>query len=155
MPTDEMDVFQAWANTRQMLEGAGVDTSRWTVDRHIVKTAEGRNSYRWMLSRYVGSVIHPVEELLDLGHTHRAAVTAIGVFYAGFRFGLNHTTGPTDDLRRQQIFASRMSRALEREWRDWSERATDLGIQREKLGEDPNIPPVEMNQDRNEERGYV
>lgn len=138
MATDESDVYQAWQNTRDMLEGAGVDTSRWTVDRHIVKTDEGRNSYRWMLSRYVGSVIHPVEELLDLGHTHRAAVTAIGTFYSGFRLGLNHTIGPTDDLRRQQIFARRMSIAFEREWREWSTRATDIGIQREKIGENPN-----------------
>jgi hypothetical protein len=121
-----------------MLEGAGINTKEWDVDRFAIQTDEGGLRYRWKIIIQSGDVLHPVEREIDLGGSHNAATTALGVFYTAFQMGLNHSVSPDDDLRRQQIFAHRNARAFEREWRLWSSRATDLGIRREKIGENPN-----------------
>lgn len=134
----EPDVYNAWNNTRAMLNGVGVDTSGWEVERFAFSTENGGNRYRWILVMKTGDVLHPVERHVELGASHAAACLALGSFYTGFNIGYRHTPDPSDDLRRQQIFARRNALAFEREWRLWSERATSIGIKREKLGQNPN-----------------
>lgn len=132
-----------------MLEGAGVNTKEWNVDRFAIQTDEGGLRYRWKIIIKTGDVLHPVEREIDLGGSHNAATTALGVFYTAFQMGLNHHRGPNDDLRRQQIFARRMSHAFEREWRLWSSRATDFGIRREEIGENPNDIGLQLRSEDN------